>query len=285
MPNVFWYYCSVAIGLVLIIYTMFKKRNFADLLSFFLAATALSYLCEVLVLFVFGSYQYKPGIFHDYVAEDIFGHLLTNGFFWGGFAVFIAAFSLNSLWILLISIFFMIVEIFFLKVGAYEHRWWKLYMTGSAAFVIFTFGRLWFSALQKNENKFLRSFSFFMIAWGILQGCSVVQSLLDLQHFLPGFVKNEYQDSILFSVPYQLCLAVIYSAFASVSKKWYYAVFPLVLNILMDSLFVFLKILNFYKGWNIFYFELIRVFGFAVYIVLEKYTLLSARTTIKGAKV
>jgi hypothetical protein len=89
------------------------------------------------VLFVFDSYAYKPGIFSDPTDENIFGHLLCNGFFWGGTAVFVSAFSRNSLWILFISIAYMLVEVLFIKVGAYEHHWWRLYMTGAAAFVIF----------------------------------------------------------------------------------------------------------------------------------------------------
>jgi hypothetical protein len=281
MPKILWYYCVVAIGLIMITITMFKKKNFADLFSFFLSFAALGYLCEVLVLFVLGSYQYKPGVFNDFVAEDIFGHLLLNGFFWGGTAIFVAAFSLNSLWVLLISIAYMLVEFFFLKVGAYEHHWWKLYMTGAGAFVIFTIAKKWFSGLQDNKHQFLRKFTFFMTAWVILQGSSVVQSLLDKQHFIIGFVQNVYQDSILFSVPYQLCLAVIYSAFVSVHKKWYYTILPLVLNIIMDSFFTFINILNFYNGWNLFYFEFFRILGFIIFVLLEKYTLLLKPTLIK----
>lgn len=285
MPKVFWYYLVVAIGLALLIYTMIKKRNFADLLSFFLAIASFAYLCEVLVLFVFGSYQYKPGVFTDSVAENIFGHLLCNGFFWGGTAVFVAAFSLKSLWILLISIGYMLVEVFFLKIGAYEHHWWKLYITGAAAFVIFTVGKWWFSALQCKKNKFLRKFTFFMIAWGILQGSSVILSILDLQHFLLGFVENKYLDDILSSVPYHLCIAVIYSALTSISNKWYYLILPLIINILMDNLFVFFNILNFYNGWNLLYFTFIRIIGFILFILLDKHTLCVTQPKSEGAKV
>jgi hypothetical protein len=117
-----------------------------------------------------------------------------------------------------------------------------------------------------------------MIAWVILQGASVIQNLLDKQHFIIGIVQNVYQDSIFFSVPYQLCLAVTYSAFVSIHKKWYYNILPLVLNLLIDSFFAFLKILNFYHGWNLIYFGAIRILGFVIYILLERYTLCSNTT-------
>ena len=62
-----------------------------DLLSFFLASAAVDYLLEVVVLFVFRSYNYRPGLFPDPIAEDIFGHLLCNGLFWGGFIMLVSA--------------------------------------------------------------------------------------------------------------------------------------------------------------------------------------------------
>ncbi|MBC8061236.1 MAG: hypothetical protein H7Y18_11285 [Clostridiaceae bacterium] len=46
MPQIFWYYSVVAIGIAMIIFTMYKKRNFADLFSFFLAAASFGYLQE-----------------------------------------------------------------------------------------------------------------------------------------------------------------------------------------------------------------------------------------------
>ncbi|MBK1809899.1 hypothetical protein JHL18_04495 [Clostridium sp. YIM B02505] len=284
MPKIFWYYCVVAIGIGFLIFTVIKKKDIINLLSFFLSVASLGYLCEVLVLFVLDSYAYKPGVFSDPTAENILGHLICNGFFWGGIAVFVAAFSLRAVWIAFISIAFMLVEIWFLKVGAYEHHWWKLYITGAAAFVIFTFSKKWLSALKENKHKLVRKLTFFMTAWIILQSCSVLQSLFDKQHFLIGLVQNVYRDSILFSVPYQLCVAIIYSAFVSIHNKWYYTIFPLVINLIADSLFAFLKILNFYNGWNLFYFEFIRIMGFIIFILLEKYTLLYPSPSSKNVK-
>lgn len=283
MPNIFWYYCVIAIGLALLIVSMIKKRNFLDLFSAFLAFSALAYFCEVLVLFVFGSYQYKPGVFKDYIAEDILGHLVCNGFFWGGTAIFVAVFSLRTFWIFLIAIAYMLVEVLFLKVGAYEHHWWKLYLTGAGAFVIFNIVKIWFHGLQKGNHKFLRKFTFFMTAWVLLQGASVVQNLFDKQHFRIGFVQNPYQDSILFSVPYQLCLAIIYSAFITAHKKWYFTIFPLILTIIMDSLFVYTHILNFYNGWNLFYFDAIRIVIFITFVLLERYTIWHKPILLKAA--
>ncbi|MDP4089890.1 MAG: hypothetical protein Q8930_11550 [Bacillota bacterium] len=132
MPRIFLYYCLVAMGVGQLTFTLFRKRNFAEIYSFSITIASLCYLCEVPVLFVFSSYAYKLGVFNDPVAEDILGNLLMNGFFWYGTSVFVAAFSLSSLWILLIAAAYMLIEVLFIKAGAYELNWWRVYMTSAA---------------------------------------------------------------------------------------------------------------------------------------------------------
>jgi hypothetical protein len=273
MPKIFWYYCLIAIGIALIIFTMYKKRKFADLFSILLAFASFAYLCEVLVLFGLDSYAYKPGLFQDPMAENIWGHLVCNGFFWGGTALFVTAFSLKFRWIIAIAISYMLIEILFLKVEAYEHHWWPLYLTGAAAIVIFSMMKKWYSKLQEKNNKLLRHFTFFMISWVILQGTSVLLSLFQKQHFTVGFVENIYRDDILFSVPYQLFLSLLYVIFVSVLKKWYYKIAALIISLITDGIFVLINVLILINGWNFFYLTLLRCVGFVFFIVLEKYTL------------
>lgn len=99
MPNRLWYYIIVSIGLMLLLFTFVRKKPFMDLLCFFFASATVSYVLEIIVLFIFRSYDYKPGIYPDPIAEDIFGHLICNGLFWGGFIMLVSAFSLRFYWI------------------------------------------------------------------------------------------------------------------------------------------------------------------------------------------
>lgn len=63
MPSVLWFYIVSSLGLVLLFFTFIRNKPLVDLLSFFLASAAVAYLLEVVVLFVFRSYDYKPGLF------------------------------------------------------------------------------------------------------------------------------------------------------------------------------------------------------------------------------
>lgn len=106
-----------------------------------------------------------------------------------------------------------------------------------------------------------------------MQATTVLLSLFNKQHFRIGLVQNIYRDDILFSVPYQLILALIFVSMVSLCEKWYWKLIPLILNILMDIIFARINILVFGQSWNLFYLVLLRSVGFVIFILLEKYTL------------
>jgi hypothetical protein len=95
MMNLFWYVCLAVAGVGMLIFTLFKKRNIADLITFFFAVSYFIFLCEYFVLILFQAYVYKPGIHTDSFADSVAGHVISNMFVWGGSVVLIAAFTLR----------------------------------------------------------------------------------------------------------------------------------------------------------------------------------------------
>ena len=273
MTNVFWYNCVAAIGIILIIFTLYKKKNIINLLAFFLSVSALAYLCEVVVLFVFNSYVYKPGLFPDPIQESIYGHLVCNGFFWGGFSLLVAAFQLRYYWILLISVFFMLTEVLFVKLGLYSHYWWRIYMTGLGVIIFLFIAKKWFLMLIEKRHKLVRYITFYFIAWLFLLGPSVILLMLDRQHFGIGLVKNYYRDGILFDAPYHLILSFVYIFFVNSLKKFYWKATPLFVILLSDFIMMKLNILTFKNDWNLFYLTQLRYLCLLLYIMLEKHSL------------
>jgi len=273
MPNVFWYYCVAAIGIILIIFTLYKKKNIIDLFSFFLFISALAYLCEVVILFVFNSYVYKPGLFPDPIQESIYGHLVCNGFYWGGFSLLVAAFQLRHYWIYIISGFFMLTEVLFLKLDLYTHHWWRIYMTGLGVIAFLFVAKKWFLILKTKHNKLLRYITFYFIAWLLLLGPSVILLILNRQHFGIGLVRNYYRDDILFDAPYHLILSFVYIFFVNFLKKPYWKIVPLFVVLLSNFALGKLNILTFQNDWNLFYLTQLDFLCLLLYIILEKHSL------------
>lgn len=273
MPSIFWY-CSLAvIGTGILAFTMYKKKNFIDLFSFFLFATTVAVWGEVIVLFLFDAYSYKPGIFIDPSAENILGHALPNIGLWAPTAVLIGAFSLSFRWIFLISIAYMIVEIIFLKLGIYEHHWWRTYMTGIATILYFTLIKIWYYNLKENPHWLLRYITFLCIACDIIHIPIFLLLLLGKQYFSIGWFANIYRDSTVFSVIYDQILAIIFTFFVCKFNKGLWKLAPIVFFLFSDSILIKHNILILQDGWCLFYLILVRTLVLAIFILLERYSL------------
>ncbi|MDP4086237.1 MAG: hypothetical protein Q8934_16695 [Bacillota bacterium] len=164
MPKIFWYFTLIIIGTIMIIFTGFKKKK-PDMFSFFVFVTGLSWGLELLILLVLNAYEYKPGILSDPVAENILGHLIANTALWSSTAILVMYFQLSAPWLCFISVSFMFIEELFLKVDAYDHNWWKTYMTGIGVFLFMWAMKKWYSKFYGNGYKLMRIITIWIIEW------------------------------------------------------------------------------------------------------------------------
>ena len=277
MPNILWYIIIVSMGLLLLLFTFWRRRPLADLLCFFLASAAVAYLLEVIVLFAFGSYHYKPGIFSEPVAEDIFGHLICNGLFWGGFIMLVSAFSLRFYWSALIAVFFMLVEEFFRRRGIYVQYWWRTHITGIGAFVVLEAMKRWYAKLKARKNAAWRFAAFCSVAWLLLVAPPIILLLAGKQHCGIGLSRNYYLDDIFTEVPYCLLLSFPTALCIAARKKTWWKAIPFAAILCGDILLNRFGILTFKGGWNLFYLMEVRAVCLLFYIALEKHSF-SARS-------
>ncbi|NRD77011.1 hypothetical protein HPT25_05815 [Bacillus sp. BRMEA1] len=276
MPHIFWYYGLMVIGAVIIVYTIYKIRNIGDFFSYFIFVTACSWVGEAVILFVLNAYAYKPGLFKDPFKDNIIGHSIANSAFWASAGIFVMYFQLSSIWIGVISIFFMGVEVVFLKVGAYSHHWWHVYMTGIATFIFMIIMKKWYLLLNERRYKSLRIITIWLIAWIIIQTPTSALMLFDKQFFRVHWVENIYRDSTLFSgFLYHIIMAVIVTFFIYIPKSSYWKLLPFFILLVGDIFLKHMNILVFYHDWKISYLAFFRAASLLIIILLEKYTLRS----------
>lgn len=273
MPSIYWYCSLPIIGIGILIFTMYKKRNFVDLYPFFSFAAIVGAHGEFIILFLFQSYSYKPGVFTDPWAEQMLGHYLPNVGLWAPTAVMVAAFSLRSIWILLISIAYMTIETIFLKLGLYEQHWWRTYLTGIAVIVFHILSKIWYKELFIRQNRFIRYITLYGTAWGIIHSPIILLILLGKMHYSIGWFANVYRDSTMFNIVYTHYIAATFIFFVCILNKWFWKLIPIILFSLSDIILLKLNILVFKDGWNIFYLILVRTSILVVFILLEKYSL------------
>ncbi|TYP79201.1 hypothetical protein [Paenibacillus methanolicus] len=280
MPNMVWYYGLIAIGVIITAFTLRRRANLADWLTYFLFTTAWSWVGESFILFVFHGYDYKPGLYQDVFAENIIGHIIANSSYWAAAAVAVMYYRTSYLWIAIYSLGFMLTEFIFTRVGVYEQYWWKTYMTGITAFIFLVLMKKWYVLLQARAYKSPRVIVFGTLAWVILQTPTSVLMLFDKQFFRVHWVTNIYRDSTLFSgFVYHVIMAFVILYCMYVPRHWAWRMAPLILLAAFDALLFNAGILRFSNDWSLIELISIRAVSLAVIFLLEHYSLEEERVS------
>lgn len=264
------------IGIGVAAFTMYKKKNIMTLFSLFLFSMFITGSAEYFVLTVFDGYQYKAGLFTDPFADSLTGHFIGNMALWGGTGILVGAFSLGYRWIFMLSILLMLTEGLFVRLGIYEHHWWRFYMTGFAAFIYYNFIKVWFSKLYGKQHKLLRYITLYFVSFCIIHFSSVLALLLGKKYFSIGWNENLYRDSSQFAFIYHAGMSFINIFFVCTLQKWFWKFTPITIFLLSDTILLNMNILIFKNGWNLLYLTLTRIASLIIFILLEKYSIKQA---------
>ncbi len=273
MPNIFWYCVLGLIGLSVTGLTIYKKRDKhrgVIFLVFFFVSTSITWIGEFVVLGLFNSYAYITGIFTSPWAQNLLGHLILNSTFYPGTAILVAVYALGIGWISLITIFYLLMEYLFLKLGIYEHHWWKSYMTVICIFVYQLVTKSWFEKMHDMKSGFLRFITFYLVGFVLLHYPVPVLLLLGKEYYHVNWVSDLYLASTLFIFTYQLAETVLLVFFVCVLEKWYWKIIPFGIAIIGQRILLNLKILVLCEGWNFLYTMTIYYLSITVFILIVK---------------
>ena len=271
MPNIFWFYGLTIIGMGMIGFTMFNKKNTAMISLVFLLMVSFLTVSEFFVLTVFDGYAYRPEMFTDPFADDVIGYILGNVSLWAGTANLVVNFSLGIRWIILIAGAFMLIETWFLHLGIYEHHWWRTYMTGITVIVGLSVIKIWISKLNPEKYRFLRYMTFYLLALQFIHVPTHLLLLTGKQHYSIGWDENVYRGSILFGLPYHAGMSFIFLFFCCVLQKRFWKLAPILIFGLSDFLLVNMNILIFQDQWNFFYLTMFRATGLVLFVLYKQY--------------
>lgn len=280
MSNLFWFNLLAAIGLAVAGVTIYERRHriqIPSLLVFFIFATSLPWLGEFLVLGLFDSYAYKPGLYADPWAENLAAHLILNSALWPGIGLAVVAYSLGYGSMVAISLAFVAVEALFKKFGLYEHHWWHFYMTAVAVFIYLVLVKIWFVKMTQTPGRSSRAVIFYFIAFVIIHLPIPLLLLWGKQYYqsslIENIVHNMVRTSIIFILSYQLVETLLLVLFVCILNKWYWKLVPFVFAFAGQAALAKMGILIFQDHWNLFYTTLLYFIAIAICIYIEKYML------------
>lgn len=119
-----------------------------------LMITGIIHPFEVVVMLTDG-YRYIPGIVLDPQTDSTIGAFISDLFIVPALAVVINALSLSWPFILGITAAFTGIDWLYVKIGVYEHYWWKSIYTGSGLIILYAISRWFWHCLQEKKPSLL----------------------------------------------------------------------------------------------------------------------------------
>lgn len=280
MTSLQWYIGLTAISVAIAVYAIYKKRHIfkiSTLVVFYLFSATITWFGEFLVLGIFDSYAYKPGLFPDQWAEDLLGHLLLNTSMFPAAAILTVTYSLSYRGIFLISAAFVLSEYLFVHLGIYEQHWWRYYMSGINTVAFLLIARSWFAKVKHPQHNIPRLFTCYFVAFILVHTPTPLLLLMEKQYYtmelIRNFIGNMYRTSIIIIFSYHMVEVALLILFVCVLDKWYWKVVPFVIACAGQSILAKIHILNFQNGWKLIYLLLLYFISLSAFMLIEKYAL------------
>ncbi|UFT98070.1 hypothetical protein KO561_12745 [Radiobacillus kanasensis] len=194
------------------------------MVPFYLCIAGLIYLFEYVLLVLFESYEYFPGVFRDDYFNNILGANISNGFIVPSVTVFISVYNLGFWWIILIIIGFVGIEELFMYLGVYHHNWWKTVYTSGGLLLIFFLGKYIWRLIRYHSNQFTLRVAVLYFVNVVTQGTFMfyLVAIFHLFLFQVSWFDDPSRGHIAFVTLYFFIDSVFYSLMVVSKIKWFY---------------------------------------------------------------
>jgi hypothetical protein len=187
VPNWLPYLALVLASVAVFVFALYRVRD-QKLAALYLTMAGAAYLFELVILVLFDSYRYYPGLLANPYLDSLVGAVASNAFVVPAAAVAAAAFRLRPPGLLLVVAAIVAIEESFLALGIYRHNWWH---TGYTAFFLlagFVLARLWHSLLrQQPPRRFVCFATAFFAALFLRASAAFLLRILGLVFFSVGW--------------------------------------------------------------------------------------------------
>jgi hypothetical protein len=153
LTSAYWYYGLIIVSVILLGVSLSYRKSW-KLFVLYLMIAGTIHPFEVAVTLTDG-YRFIPGIVFDPQVDSTIGAFVSDLFIIPALAVMINAFSLSWPFILGIAAAFTGIDWFYVKVGVYEHYWWKSIYTGIGLIILYAISKWFWHCLQKKQPSLL----------------------------------------------------------------------------------------------------------------------------------
>lgn len=181
--NTIWFILLFFTSIITNILMLRKTKNFKFTIAFLFSIIGLSFIFEATLVLGLNAYSYYPKIFRDSYLDIIFGNYFSQISI-SSTALLLAIYNLSYIWYCVLGLTYYLIEVIFLKLGIYEHFWYKSYYT-FFGFILFSWlAKKWYKTTKRSTNRFINYMSlYFSVASFSTFTIFLGQRLLGIQLF------------------------------------------------------------------------------------------------------
>lgn len=273
MNNAYWYIILCVASTFLFIYALYKNKDNKLIVLYFVIA-GFTYFMEYFVLVLFKGYVYYPKILKNQYFDNIMGAVVSDGFTIPMISTFIAAFRLNFMKRLFISLFILLIEILFLKIKIYEHYWWSNYYTFFGSVIVFYYAQRWLSIIHKPIKHIIRFINLFFINLAIQASIVfILAGILKLYFYEISWFKDPVRSHVAFSTIYIIFISIIFVSLVTFQLGWISRTIAILLTSICDIILLNMDILHLSNKWSLINFLVFRIIILTILSLINKYWL------------
>ena len=250
--NTIWYVAlavtSVAVLSVIFIKTSDRNKTFA----FYFAVLGFTYVLEVSLLLLFNAYTYYPMIkpgdpFFDAVLGNIFSQVSVSSS-----AVLLCVLGLSNRWLVGLSLAYFLIDVLFVRLGIYEHFWYRSVFTLGGFFIYGLIVKYWYRRLLCSSSKWMYYSTLFLSVFAIsgnLTGTAL--KLFDLRVFQSSFYPDPSRNHTAAALIYGPVMIVIMMALHKWNSAWRQKIFMFLLLSVCQWGLLLSGVIAVRPGWGI----------------------------------
>ena len=122
--NTIWFILLFVTSIITNVLILYKTNNIKFAIAFLFSIIGFSFILEATLVLGFNAYSYYPKIFKDSYLDIIFGNYFSQ-ISVSSTSLLLAIYNLSYIWYCIFGLIYFLIDVIFVKLGIYEHFWYK----------------------------------------------------------------------------------------------------------------------------------------------------------------
>ncbi len=218
--NTIWYILLAVPSFISIAFTLYKSSNRNFICGFSMAVLGLTFFAETGILTLFNGYRYLPKISSDSFLDAIIGNYFSQFFLTTG-VVLIIVYKMPTIWNFIFAGINYSIENLFIKLGIYQHFWYKTWFTPIVVLLMLWVVRKWYYHMLDYPKKYIYYLTLYTGANALVSFVAVFPIYaFSIQVINVSFGWGFFREQAILIVSYRSILIAIMIILYRMRLKW-----------------------------------------------------------------